>query len=83
MGGLAGVVLGFDGERRGRAGVDGALWVCVRAVIAWRGRARRSAGAEEGLEPEAEHVEGGQAGGEEADDPEQLAERVSRQVKVW
>ena len=33
-------------------------------------------GAEEGLEPEAEHVEGGQAGGEEADEPEELAEGV-------
>ena len=30
--------------------------------------------AEEGHEPEAEHVEGGHAGGDEADEPEELAE---------
>ena len=33
-------------------------------------------GAEEGLEPEAEHVEGRHAGGDEADQPEKLADGV-------
>ncbi len=33
-------------------------------------------GPEEGLEPEAEHVEGGHAGGDEADEPEELADWV-------
>src|SRR5580698_8928356 len=32
--------------------------------------------AEEGLEPEAEHVEGGHAGGDKADEPEELAEWI-------
>ena len=32
--------------------------------------------AEEGLKPEAEHVEGGEAGGDEADEPEEFGEGV-------
>ena len=32
---------------------------------------------EEGLEPEAEHVERGHAGGDEADEPEKLADRIT------
>ena len=31
-------------------------------------------GAEEGFEPEAEHIEGGETGGDEADEPEEFAE---------
>jgi hypothetical protein len=43
---------------------------------------RQTTVAEEGLEPEAEHVERGQAGGDEADEPEELAQRVG-ETKAW
>ena len=52
-------------EWRGRRLRDREVGVLVEARL-----------AEEGLEPEAEHVEGGHAGGDEADEPEELAERV-------
>ena len=51
--------------------MDGVLRVVPRCVLV------EALGAEEGLEPEAEHVEAGHAGGEEADGPEELAEGVA------
>ena len=59
----------FNRQRGVRASVDGG------AVIGQVMRFR-AAFAEEGLEPEPEHVERGHAGGDEADEPEELAERV-------
>ncbi len=68
VGGLAFVVFGdHDGVRAG-VRVD-----CGTVVVQVGGRVEAEL-AEEGLVPEAEHVEGGHAGGDEADEPEELAE---------
>ena len=69
---VAFIVVG-DEDRRG-------VPVCAWTAAPWSCRSACSSkrGAEEGLEPEAEHVEGGHAGGDEADEPEQLAEGVRR-----
>ena len=68
--GVAFIVPSFHDEMSVVAGVDCGSMVFSVLVEAL--------GAEEGLEPEAEHVEGGHACGDEADEPEELAERIGR-----
>src|ERR1700723_1408127 len=63
------VVGDHDGVRVGVSVNGGAVVVEVNGLV-------EVLGAEEGLEPEAEHVERGHTSGDEADEPEELAERI-------
>src|SRR5580704_11775069 len=57
-------------------GVAAGLRMDGSAVVVEVGVFLKTLFAEEGLEPEAEHVEGGHAGGEQTDEPEEFAEGV-------
>ena len=84
MGGLARVVFGFL-SFGGFVILVAACGLVADPTLCWRkGWATRWLGvaegvfveafcAEEGFEPEAEHVEAGEAGGDEAYEPEELA----------